>query len=329
MTGLPSPPPALLALLGAMFVVLTLGSAIRVVATRRTEEEVRRRRMASLRTWWMLAFALSVCLLAGRTGICLFMSAASFGAIREFSALIDPKRTDLAASRGVYVLLVGTYALLWLGWIEAFVTIVPVASAVAVAVIQLLQERPEGYVRSTAGLCWGSLVLIYLLSHAVLLFVLPQTSTGPAGAAGWFLYLIVLTEMNDIAQAIVGRRFGERNHRIAPRISPGKTWEGFLGGLCVTPVLAILLAPAMTTLHTLPMRMGATALPQLATPLAVGLVIGVAGYFGDINMSAVKRDAGVKDSGNVLPGMGGVIDRIDSLSFTAPAFVYFVMWVSS
>jgi len=61
-------------------------------------------------------------------------------------------------------------------------------------------------------------------------------------------------------------------------------------------------------------------------PVLAAVLISLAGFFGDINMSAIKRDAGVKDSSNLLPGMGGVIDRIDSLSMTAPVFVYFVSW---
>ena len=82
----------------------------------------------------------------------------------------------------------------------------------------------------------------------------------------------------------------------------------------MTLILACMLAPWLTTLDMIP---GA---------LLAGLVIAVAGFFGDINMSGIKRDSGVKDSSKLLPGMGGLIDRLDSLTFTAPVFVYLLPW---
>ena len=84
--------------------------------------------------------------------------------------------------------------------------------------------------------------------------------------------------------------------------------------MLVTLILACLLAPWLTTLEKIP------------EALLTGFVIAVAGFFGDINMSGIKRDSGVKDSSNLLPGMGGLIDRLDSLTFTAPAFVYLLAW---
>ena len=141
-------------------------------------------------------------------------------------------------------------------------------------------------------------------------------------------FLLILTEANDIFQAIVGRAMGRhKRHRIASVISPNKTWEGFIGGIAVTLFLAVLLAPWLTTLN----RAGASlalpgALQPWIGPLGAGMVIGIAGFFGDINMSGIKRDCGAKDGSAVLPGMGGIVDRVDSLTFTAPAFVYLVGW---
>jgi phosphatidate cytidylyltransferase len=110
-------------------------------------------------------------------------------------------------------------------------------------------------------------------------------------------------------------------------LSPNKTWEGFLGGLLVTLILAVVLAPWLTGLTAHPGPLGLSdALQRWLGPLAAGLLIAVAGYFGDINMSGLKRDSGVKDSSKMLPGMGGLIDRIDSLTFSAPTFVYFLVW---
>jgi phosphatidate cytidylyltransferase len=136
---------------------------------------------------------------------------------------------------------------------------------------------------------------------------------------------VLLTEINDIAQALWGRKFGRV--RITPRISPNKSLEGWLLGLATTLVVAVVLAPVLTPLaHDVPFGPD-LALPWVVWPVVCGLIIGTAGLIGDLLFSAIKRDAGVKDSGTLLPGQGGVLDRIDSLCLTAPLLFYFVNWL--
>ena len=140
----------------------------------------------------------------------------------------------------------------------------------------------------------------------------------------------MLTEVNDISQALVGRRIGGHlRHPLARRVSPNKTWEGFIGGLLVTLALSMVIAPWLTPLTQWPMRIGPLVLGGAfwTWPLVTGLLIALSGLMGDLNMSAVKRDAGIKDSSDLLPGMGGVIDRVDSLTFTAPVLYYLIVWV--
>ncbi len=93
--------------------------------------------------------------------------------------------------------------------------------------------------------------------------------------------------------------------RIVPNVSPGKTWEGFIGGALTTACLAVLLAPVLTPFST------------LAATL-IGLLLAVSGFVGDVTLSAIKRDLGIKDAGASLPGHGGILDRIDSLTLSAP-----------
>ena len=160
--------------------------------------------------------------------------------------------------------------------------------------------------------------MIYAFSHALFLFEVEPGGKPLVGRVGWILYLVLLTEMNDIMQAVVGRKFGKT--KITPRVSPHKSLQGLIGGLITTIALSVTVAPLLTTL---------TAARSVAAGVAVstlaGIVISLSGFLGDINMSAIKRDAGVKDGSTMLPGMGGMIDRIDSLTFTAPAFYYFVV----
>ncbi|NNC87255.1 MAG: phosphatidate cytidylyltransferase, partial [Akkermansiaceae bacterium] len=321
------PSPTLLWTIAAIATSLVGGTIVRVIGLRKAEADLRRKRFASLRTWWIIAIVLSAALLAGRPGVCLLLGAASLLAIREYAVLlgIGNERPLLAS---VYVITVINYLLILFDRAGAYVVFVPLAGLATIAVVQLVREKAKGYVRTTGGLFWGLMVAVYAMSHAAYLFILPAAAGKPAGPAGWFLFLLILTEANDIFQAIVGRAVGaHKRHRIAPVMSPNKTWEGFFGGMAVTVGLAFLLAPWLTTLagpHG-PLDMPASV-ARWAGPLAAGIVITVTGYLGDINISGLKRDSGAKDSSDMLPGMGGLLDRLDSLTFTAPAFVYFLVW---
>ena len=150
---------------------------------------------------------------------------------------------------------------------------------------------------------------VFAVSHAAYLLVLE--SDAPAGGAGLLLFLLFLTQANDVAQYVWGRLFGRR--KAAPSVSPNKTVEGYLGGFATTGVLALALAPFLTPM-------------DWKHALVGGLIIGFAGFMGDVTISAVKRDIGVKDTGSLLPGHGGVLDRIDSLTFTAPLFFHYVYY---
>src|SRR6185437_3696205 len=120
---------------------------------------------------------------------------------------------------------------------------------------------------------------------------------------------VLLTELNDVAQYIWGKTLGRR--KVIESVSPKKTLEGLIGGALTTTVIAFSLAPYLTPLTP-------------TDSIAAGLMIGFGGFLGDVTISAVKRDIGVKDSGSMIPGHGGILDRIDSLLFTGPLFFHFM-----
>ena len=322
------PEPALFWAIAVLMGSLVLGTIVRFIALRNAEQETRRKRLASLRTWWLLAIAVSLGLLGGRLGICLLLGAASCIGWYEMTRMYGPRPEDRLAIKAGYVLIILNYAVILSGSITLFPFFLPIAALLVLAISLLIKGEPTGYIRSAGALLWGILFLGYGVSHAALLLALPATSEGPVGPAGWFLFLVILTECDDIFQAVVGRLFGShKKHRISPIISPNKTWEGFFGGMLVIVVLAPLIAPWLTNLGQHPGAFSlADSLQPVVAPVMIALLISIAGFFGDINMSAIKRDSGVKDSSKMLPGMGGVVDRIDSLTMTAPVYLYFLSW---
>lgn len=130
------------------------------------------------------------------------------------------------------------------------------------------------------------------------------------------LAMVLVVAVADIGAYFSGKAFGR--HKLAPNVSPAKTWEGFWGGVLACLVLAVVVW------YLLPAQMGHIALGSMVT---VVLVTGVASVVGDLTVSMVKRESGVKDSGNLLPGHGGVLDRLDSLCAAAPVFALGLLMV--
>ena len=153
--------------------------------------------------------------------------------------------------------------------------------------------------------------------------------------AGAFLllYLLLLVWAGDIFAYFVGRTLGR--HLMSPRISPKKTWEGALASLIASLVVGMLLynyalpiSTALLNAHLIEKRDGFFALqkPPLWPTLLLSAAINVAAQLGDLVESLIKRGAGVKDSGSLLPGHGGMLDRIDALLFAAPVLWYYAAW---
>jgi phosphatidate cytidylyltransferase len=202
--------------------------------------------------------------------------------------------------------------LLWGGLVTlAFVRSDRAGAAFAVVVLGLLAASldrgnagPERWQRvavTLLGICYVN----WLLGHAISLRALPD-------GVHWILLLVWVTWIGETAAYLVGSLAGR--HKLAPGISPGKTVEGAIAQL-VASVLAALVA-------------GGWLFPglQLRDAVAVGILLGVLGQVGDLVESALKRSVGVKDAGNVIPGHGGILDRIDGLLFNVPVLFYYVTY---
>lgn len=148
------------------------------------------------------------------------------------------------------------------------------------------------------------LVTMLLLLLCLSISTLPLYENLPLQQRfGWLFYLYVLTALNDVAQFVSGSVFGR--HRIAPGISPNKTWQGLAGGVAMTLLLSLSLGAYL----------------NLASPLRLAVyavLLSLGGFCGDLLFSWIKRKLGVKDFSTLIPGHGGILDRVDSLVVTAP-----------
>jgi phosphatidate cytidylyltransferase len=176
-----------------------------------------------------------------------------------------------------------------------------------------LFRSPLERVLPSAAFCFFGLIYI-----AFPLTLLPLFGDRQDGAV-LLLFLLVTVWAGDIAALYIGQRFGR--FRLAPRISPNKTWEGSVGSMAGSVACGYGVVYATQMLH-----LYAMTTPSFSEPLwhwaVLAAIINVAAQLGDLLESAIKRGAGVKDSGKILPGHGGMLDRIDALLLAAPALWY-------
>jgi phosphatidate cytidylyltransferase len=262
--------------------------------------------VARIKAWWGMVLVFGIAIATGGYGSLLMFAIVSFLALREVITLLPTRRADHRAMLwSFFFFLPLQYYFVAVGWYGMFALLIPVYAYLLLPSLQVLAGDTEDFLARTARLQWALMVCVFCVSHAPALLIL--RIPGYAGQnAKLLLFLVVVTEMSDVLQYVCGKLFGK--HRAVPTVSPNKTVEGYLaGGLLATALGAALW-------WATPFR------PWQAGVMA--LIIVVAGMSGGLVMSAVKRDRQVKDFGGVLPGHGGILDRIDSLCFSAPLFFH-------
>ena len=298
---------ALVGLAGILCAATALIAAMKVAGKPQADELLDR-----VRTWWMLFAFVAVALAIGRTASIALLAFVSFLALKEYFSLIPTRRADRLVLLVAYLAIPIQYVLIAYNQYGIFIVFVPVYMLMAVPAAMVVRGETTGFLRATATIHWGLMACVFAVGHAAALLTIDEASVGRAEfdqsyGAALFLVLLILTGLNDVAQYVAGKLFGRTP--ISPTVSPNKTRAGFLGGVVATAAAAALLAPWLTPF----------SIPFAA---ALGAGLAVIGFFGDLTLSAVKRDLGIKDTGSVLPGHGGILDRIDSLVFTAPLFFH-------
>lgn len=182
-------------------------------------------------------------------------------------------------------------------------------SAVILPLLWLLRQAQKK--EAFSGWAWtiaGILYIGWLLSYLVAL-------KGLDDGRNWVLLAFFTTFASDTTAFFIGRAWGQ--HQLAPNISPKKTWEGAIGGTIGAIIVSLFFI--LPTPLRLPMNWGQAIL--------LGLLASIFGQFGDMVESLFKRNMGVKDSGKLMPGHGGVLDRLDSIVFTGVVVYYYVIWL--
>ncbi len=267
---------------------------------------------ARIRTWWVMVAVFTLAIVVSRAVSLIFFAFLSFLALKEYLSLISTRRSDRRVLFWAYFAILVQYYWVYSAWYGMFIVFIPVYMLLFLPMRMILVGETQGFLKAIGTLHWGLMVTVFSISHLAFLLVLPEEVNPHGGSAALVLYAVGLTQLNDVAQYLWGKSFGRRP--VVPTVSPKKTIEGLLGGMATTIALAVVLAPWLTPFSR-------------RDAVIAGVILSLGGFIGDVVISAVKRDLGIKDSGTLLPGHGGILDRVDSLTYTAPLFFHFVRYL--
>lgn len=298
--------------IAGVFAILVIASIVVFIMAKARPERDHGELRARISSWWVMVTVLAFAIVLSPVISVAFLGFVSFLALKEYFSLIPTRRADRRVLFWAYLAIPIQFYWIGIEWYGMFIIFVPVYMFLFLPLSMIITGQTDGFLRAAGSLHWGLMTMVFAIGHAAYLLALPEEGNPVAGGAGLLLFLIFLTQFNDVAQYFWGKLFGR--HKVVPTVSPKKTIEGLVGGVATTILLAWLVAPHLTPLVS------------WEAPVA-GLIIGLAGFVGDVTISALKRDLGVKDSGTLIPGHGGVLDRIDSLTFTAPLFFHYIYYM--
>ena len=255
------------------------------------------------------------------TGFLLFIAALGLGGLREFFQMLDHKGLPSFKLVGMIcgaVLLGGSfYYFRKVGPAQSYdwETLSLLGLLLTVFTRQMFKSlRDVSPLPTMAFTLFGLLYIPWLFNFMTkIVYLLPRAADGHVTGQFYVLYLIVVTKFSDMGAYLTGSLIGK--HLMVPHISPKKTWEGFFGALAFSTLgsygMLLLMGDRLSRLNWI----HATVL---------GLILGFAAIIGDLAESIIKRSTDVKDSGRFLPGIGGALDLIDSLLFTAPLLFFYI-----
>lgn len=260
------------------------------------------------RSWLVMAPLVAACVFGGRVVVIIFVCVVAGLGFKEFARATGLYK-DWWMTGAVYVgiIAVGVTSLISQpqgeepghGWYGLFIAL-PVYAVALILLIPILRNKVQGQLQCMSLAIVGFIYIGWMFGHLAFL-------ANAKNAYGYLLYILFATEINDVAGFTCGKLFGRRPFR--DKISPKKTWGGALGALAVSMALPWLLRFSFP-------QFGVTQL------VLAGLIVGIGGQLGDLSISVIKRDIGIKDMGVGIPGHGGILDRIDSLIYVSPLFFH-------
>lgn len=301
--------PVTVALTVAIVALLLLAPILIFVVTRggKSSAEKKKELWDRYRSWIWLALWILVPILAGAFWAIIAVAVLSFLCYREYARITGLFRERTISFIVVIGILLVAFAIID-NWYRLFLALFPLTIGL-IASAALIADQPKGYIQRVGLGVFGYGLFGCGLGH--LGYIANDWNYRPM-----LLLIICAVELNDIFAYICGHLFGHR--KFVPHTSPNKTLGGALGAIVLTTLLVAIIAHMVwrdTTLD-MPIRL-----------IGLGVIVSVVGQFGDLMLSSIKRDLGLKDTAKVIPGHGGFLDRFDSLILVAPAVFHYVNYL--
>jgi len=287
---------------GSVLGLLFIATIIGIVLKHKTKNSTIENLNARIKAWWIMCAIFLAALFMGEKGILVLFAMISWLALREYVTLTPTRRADHRTLFWVFFVITPLqYLLIGTHWYGLFSILIPVYAFLFIPIRSVAAGETENFLERISEIQWGLMVFVYCLSYAPALLTL-EIPHYHSQNVNLLLFLVIVVELSDVFQYVWGKILGKK--KIAPVLSPNKTLEGFIGGILSATLIGILLSPI-------------TPFSRLQAG-GIALMMTLAGFAGGLIMSAIKRERGIKDFGSVIPGHGGIIDRIDSLCFAAP-----------
>lgn len=293
-------------LYAVVFVILGIAKILDVFFQKDMENLlIRMRSFFFIAVFFTLAFSFS------KAVAIIFLAIISYLCLKEFLSLIPIRKTDRPALVLMYWSIPFQFYFIYTHWVTMFYLFVPLYIFILISTFMVFSNNTKGFLKTLAVFLYGVMTTVYAIGYLGLIAIIPHSYNPKAGSVGLLFYILILAISNDFMQMVCGKLFGK--HKIIPLISPNKTWEGFVGGVIGSAILSVAMGLMLT-----PMNLGQC--------IFAGVVLSVFGFFGDVTISAIKRDMGVKDTSSLIPGHGGILDRFDSMIYIAPLFFHYIVY---
>ncbi|MDP4096335.1 phosphatidate cytidylyltransferase [Paenibacillus sp. P96] len=259
-----------------------------------------------IKTWWGMFFIFCLATLFNAVVSLLSLMVLTFFALKEYFSMIKTRKADRRLFLWAYLSIPVQFYWIYIGWYGMFIVFIPIYVFLFLPLPRLINKGTVGFLRSVSSTQWGLMLMVFGLSHlAYFQFATPQYG------AGLVLFLVVLTQLNDVIHEVASIYFGKR--KIVPTANPHVTWEGFASAFVVTTVGSYFIYPYLTPFDP-------------AFGLIFGMLISLSGFFGSLTVSVLKRDLLIADDDKFDALKQSYLSRVDSLTYTSPVFFHAIRY---
>ncbi|TFE02251.1 phosphatidate cytidylyltransferase [Jeotgalibacillus salarius] len=272
--------------------------------------------MIRTKLWWGMAIIFVLSMAFHPTVSLISLMILCFLALREYFSMLETRKQDRRIFIWAYLAIPLNFFWIYIGWYGMFIVFIPIYVFLFLPLVRIFRNGSAGFLKSVSMTQWGLMLLVFGISHLALFATMPEITRHDVRIAEQYgalmvLYLVPLTQANDVIHLLVSKKFGKK--KLLPSANPDLTWDGFAAGVIGTVLLSVIIAPYITPMN-------------LSFSIFSGLLISVTGFFGTVVMSVLKRNFFLKETVNGRVIESKTINKVDSLTYTAPVFFHMVYY---